>query len=82
MTMVTMEAVVTVVATEVAEEGTNTSKLHGKWIYFVGLLLITVIPYACSTLFLLWYLGPWRMQIAVALFVAITTSPPSRPFRP
>ena len=30
MTMVTMEAVVTVVVTEVAEEGANTSKVQGK----------------------------------------------------
>lgn len=59
--MVAMEVVVTVVATEAAEVGTNTSKVQGEWIYFVALLLITAIPYACSSIELLWYLGPWRM---------------------
>ena len=50
MIMVAMEVVVTVVATEAAEVGTNTSKVQGEWIYFVALLLITAIPYACSTI--------------------------------
>lgn len=80
MTMAATEAVVMVVATEVVEEGTYTRKVQCKWIlYFLALLLITAIPCACSSLYLLWYLGPWRMQIAIALLVAITTGPPSGP---
>lgn len=77
--MVATEAVVMVVATEVVEQGTYNRKAQGKWIYFLALLLITAIPFAYLSWYLLWYLGPWRMQIAIALLVAITTSPPSGP---
>lgn len=72
--VVTME-----VAAETAAGGTEASKSRCDWEYFTK-HLIEKFLYQYSYMCLFWYLEPWRMVIAIALFVTITAGPPPGPF--